>query len=293
MNKYSLEIKLSNLRLISNNNYINQNKYNLSDKILIIDTYYGLCNQILDIHLIINYCLKNNIKFSFRYASFRNPDLISYYNVNFNELFDESFLDDIDLYIDYKTLNLTPENTFNYDGKLLMHNMLKNDMRFLSTIKEMYIVLRGITLFLYEKIECPINIYSRIKPCNKILTIYKNINSKLIKEPYNFLHYRYESDFVNGHNINNIPKLDKLITTITFKKNNKIYLASTNIRQLLMYIDNSIFIFKDENELKELNYEERAFIDFMFGKHADEVYGHPRSSFSIILNSLKDTKNYY
>ena len=54
MNKYSLEIKLSNLRLISNNNYINQNKYNLSDKILIIDTYYGLCNQILDIHLIIN-----------------------------------------------------------------------------------------------------------------------------------------------------------------------------------------------------------------------------------------------
>jgi len=49
----------------------------LSDKIIIFDTYGGLCNQFYDIQNSINFCLKNNIKFTFRYASFRNDNLVS------------------------------------------------------------------------------------------------------------------------------------------------------------------------------------------------------------------------
>ena len=42
-----------------------------------------------------------------------------------------------------------------------------------------------------------------------------------------------------------------------------------------------------------LNFEELAFIDFMIGKNAQQVIGHSKSSFSVILNSSHNTNNYY
>ena len=45
--------------------------------------------------------------------------------------------------------------------------------------------------------------------------------------------------------------------------------------------------------IANLNFEEKAFIDFMIGKNAQEVYGHNKSSFSLLLNFIKNTNNYY
>ena len=129
------------------------------------------------------------------------------------------------------------------------------------------------------------------------MIIYNDIctNLKLDDDKFNFLHYRYERDFVIGHQLNDIQTLGSIINKVTFKNDNyEIYIASSNIKNLLNTVNtNKKIIFKNEDALESLNFEERAFIDFMIGKKSVEIYGHPRSSFSGVLNILKNTNNYY
>jgi hypothetical protein len=131
------------------------------------------------------------------------------------------------------------------------------------------------------------------------MKIYQKIRNdlSLTNKKYNFIHYRYEHDYIKYHKIKDLPSLNQVINTIKFKNlNNSIYIASTNIKTLLKDKNvNKSVLYKDEDieEIKTLNFEQRGFIDFMFGKHSDEVYGHQKSSFSNILNELKNTNNYY
>ena len=275
----------------------NRITYNLSDKVLIFDTYCGLCNQFFDIHFGINYCLANNIKFTFRNATFRNDNLTTWYKVNFDEIFDKSFLTKYDLYVDYDTLKLNNENTSNYDGKNHARQLLKNDINNLYHIDKQYIVLYGIFTLLINKISITKQIYDEILPSPKIMNTYLNIRDKLklSNNNYNFIHYRYEHDFVIAFNIPRMTTLESLIYKLNFKDNNKkIFIASTNIDFLLKnsHIRKEV-IYKNESELTNLNFEQRAYIDFLFGKNSCEVYGHPKSSFSMILNIFKNTENYY
>lgn len=288
MNRYLSEV-ISKRRIESGTSY------NLSDKILIFDTFFGLCNQIYDIHYGINFCLKNKIKFTFRYSNFRKDDLTTFYDVKFDELFDTDFLKKIKLYVDFNTLDLTEENTYNLTTNIHAPKMLKNNIKYLNYIKEPYIVLKGI-FSLIEDIEISMNILDLIKPSPKIMNIYTNIYDKLElnKESYNFLHYRYEHDFTVFHHINTIKSLQIILDTIRFKNPAyKIYIASSNVKRILNNVNTSNLIYKNEDEIALLNFEERAFIDFMIGKHSSEVYGHDKSSFSHALNKFKSTKNYY
>jgi hypothetical protein len=291
MNKYlndknNLIIRLKNKKL-----------YNLSEKIIIFDTYCGLCNQIWDINYGINFCLTNNIKFTFRYSTFRNADECSWYNVNFDEIFDRSFLTQFDLYVDYNSLNINSSNTHNYDSKIITNNILYyNLINNKCYIHEPYIVLRGIgVLMLTNNINIVKHLYSEILPSKHIMNIYTNISNelKLNNNEYNFLHYRYESDFIKYFKINT-ESLENILNNIKFKNNNnKIYIASTNIKNLVKNINTNNLLYKNESELTNLNYEQRAFIDFMIGKNSAEIYGHSKSSFSQVLNILKNTNNYY
>ena len=276
-------------------------RYDLSEKIIIFDTFCGLCNQFYDIHKGINFCLKNNIKFTFRYASFRKDDLVSWYNVDFDRLFNRSFLKQFDLYVDIHTLNLNCNNTFNYDSKLHSPEMLDSKQDILTqidNINKKYIVLRGI-FSLLEDIPIVKNIYPEIVPSPEIMRIYTKIRDELslTNKRYNFIHYRYEHDYISYHKITDLPSLEYIINNTKFKnQNNTIYIASTNIPTLLKNINvNKFVLYKDENieEINQLNFEQRGFIDFMFGKNSDELYGHIKSSFSLILNELKNTNNYY
>ena len=173
--------------------------------------------------------------------------------------------------------------------------MLKHNIRYLQYIKQPYIAIRGIfTLILDTPII--VNIYPLILPAPKVMNIYNDIcaSLELNKEEYNFLHYRYEHDFVIGHQLTDIQTLGTIINKVAFKNDNKIYVASSNIKSVLNTVNTSkILIYKNEDALKALNFEELAFIDFMIGKNSIEVYGHPRSSFSAVLNILKGTNNYY
>jgi len=57
--------------------------------ILIFDTFSGLCNQMYDIFYGINFCIINNINFTFRYCSFREKNLVDWYNEKFEKLFNK------------------------------------------------------------------------------------------------------------------------------------------------------------------------------------------------------------
>lgn len=267
--------------------------------IIIFDTMFGLCNQIWDIVNAIDFCLKNNIEFSFRYCSYRKEDLKSWFCQDFTKLFNDSFLKENQLYIDFKNLSINKDNTFNYEGKYC-HFFIdgnKNVLEQLKKINKKYIVLG----FFRSVYNCDyltkVELYKKILPSDNLMNIYNIISNKLFnKEKYNFIHYRYEKDFTDFFNVK-IENLDKIIDNISkkFKNNYKIYIATTNIKSLINTDNYKNILFKDENdkEFENLNFEEKALIDFLIGKNSEEVFGHSKSSFSQVLNSLKGTKNYY
>jgi hypothetical protein len=270
--------------------------------IIIFDTYSGLCNQFYDINYGIKFCLNNNIKFTFRNANFRNDNLTSWFKVPFNALFDTKFLNDYELYIDYNKIDSNENNTFNFDGNIRcieIFNFKDKDDNYIiqefNKLNKKYIVL---TQFwsVYNSQKNKINLYSKIFPSKKIIDTYNIIKNNLNpnNEPYNFLHYRYEKDFIDHFKIIKLQSLNELLTNNNFKnKKNKIYVATTNIVNLINAKDFPFIFFKNEDKLKNFNFEEKAFLDFMFGLNAEQVLGHNRSSFSIMLNNLKNTNNYY
>ena len=273
--------------------------------ILIFDTYAGLCNQFYDIQCAINFCLIHNIEFSFRYASFRNNDLISWYNVPFHELFDTSFLKKYDLYIDYNQLylKLNHENTFNNHNTVCCNKFLSREkiLEQLLQINKSCIILKQFwDVYAFKEIREDIN--RLIAPSSKIMRKYNQIKKELCleKNTYNFLHYRYESDFIHHFKINNMKSLKEIIFEKPFlNKNSKIYIATTKLKELLKKEDfneneiKDVILYKNEDSLNNWNFEEKAFIDYMIGLNSVEVLGHKNSSFSVMLNNLKGTNQYY
>jgi len=271
--------------------------------IVIIDFFGGLCNQFIDLNSSIAFCDKHNINFTVRYCTFRNDNLITWHNVPFDTLFDNSFLDKYkDLYVEHDTLELTPDNTVNWIGEpafVLFKN--QNVLEYIQNINKKHIVIRqgGAVLPGYDAHLC-----SQLSPSKRLMDIYNNLKSKLINsnEVYNFIHYRYESDFTNAFKVK-ITGLKQLIidTMPKFKNPNlRIYIATTNIKTLMDFNEtifdkkiSDIIVSKNDDDLQSLNFEEKAFIDFMFGRNSNEVFGHSNSSFSGMLNSIKNSNNYY
>ena len=266
--------------------------------ILIFDTFGGLCNQFYDIYCGINFCIINNIKFSFRYCSFRDNTLINWYNEPFDKLFDMSFLEKYKhLYVNYDILNLTNENTFNFNSAVAYTIFTDNFLIEIMNIDKEYIILKQFWA-VYKFKEIKDNVH--IQPSARIMDIYNTIKSKIFNtnEQYNFIHYRYEHDFTNYFNVE-IENLKSLILKLksTFKNPNlKIYIATSNIKQLIDLNDVdlcNIVLTKNEDELTNYNFEELAFIDYMFGLNSNEIFGHSKSSFSHAINHSKNTSNYY
>ena len=274
--------------------------------ILIIDTHGGLCNQMMDIKSVIAFCSKYNLEFTFRNASLRNSSLITWFNINFNELFDTDFLIGNKLYISYDKIfeNINEDNTFNYKNNFAINIFEKtnNDQLFvkLLAINKEYIILRQFwALFNWDENFTVENII--FLPNIKIMNIYieyKNIVN-LVNNNYNVIHFRYEYDFKQYFNIEESELIfEKIYKKIKFKNDYPIYIATyTNnmYKDTILYITDK-FLTKDifiNNNYPNLNYEEKAFIDFMIGLNAYEVYGHNKSSFSVTLNTIKNSSNYY
>ena len=128
-------------------------------------------------------------------------------------------------------------------------------------------------------------------------------NKRVTSETGAFI--RYENDFTSYFNINYILSIDSLLNRLIFKDNDlKIYIACSDIKKLskTVYLCNDVnsyknIIFKDDYfkkyNIHNLNFEEKAFIDFLIGINSQEIYGHSKSSFSGMINMFKNTKNYY
>jgi hypothetical protein len=272
--------------------------------LLIFDTYGGLCNQFYDILCAINFCEINKIPFTFRHASLRNKDLVSWFNVKFSDLFDTSFLKDFSFYVKYDDIlnKINHKNTFNYYGNLCCIQMLNTNSDLLEQIfalgKEYVVLKQFFGVYACGKI-IHFNILNTLMPSKHIYDKYLEIEKNMItlrgNENYNFIHYRYESDFINCFQINNMQQLSQLIHNNKFKNPNlKIWIATTDIEKLLhVPLFKNKILFKNETELSNFNFEEKAFIDFLFGKKAQEVIGHSKSCFSQTLNNFKGTKNFY
>ena len=268
--------------------------------LIIFDTNGGLCNQFYDVLNGINFCLKYNICFTFRYCSFRNDNLTSWYQTPFENLFDLNFLNKYELYVNYYNIKdkITNNNCYNFDSRLLSHIVFKEDniLDQLINLNKEYVVLYQFWSLYKFKNFIDNTIHTHIRPSKYIMEKYIEIkNNIILDEPYNFIHYRYENDFTNYFNIN-IEKLDILIENIKFKNNNlKIYIATSNIKKLIDLNDSKYknLIYKNDDMLMDLNYEQRGFIDYMFGLNSIECYGHRKSSFSVMINNIKQTNNYY
>ena len=271
---------------------------------LIFDVKGGLCNQMLDIVACINISLKYNLNFTFRNCSFRNDNLTSWKNEPFEKLFNLSFLKKYKLYIENKKIfnKLDNTNTFNYDGKLYCSSFLNKNEDFLKQfiqLKKEYIVLPQFWTLYEFKSANDLKLCKSIIPIDKIINIFNKLREKLLgNENYNFIHYRYEKDFINFFKINNLKPLSNILKTIKFKNHNlKIYIASSNAENIVDKNDLNYkkLVFKNENDnlLKDLNFEEKAYIDYLFGLYSQEIWGNSKSSFSRLLNNYKKTSNYY
>lgn len=268
--------------------------------VLIFDTYGGLCNQFYDITNAINFCLKYNIFFTFRYCSFRNSNLNSWELKPFEEIFDINFISNYNLYIDYDIIkhDLTHDNCFNLNSNIFSHLYFKsnNILDQIINLNKKYVVLKQFWSLNLFRDMIDYTIISKINPCHHIIDNYNKIKNIIINnQPYNFIHYRYESDFTKYFNVE-IESLDKLIERIKFKNNNlKIFIATLNIKNLINLKDDKYknLLYKNDDELTDLNFEQKSFIDYMFGLNSVECYGHNKSSFSVTLNTLKHTSNYY
>ncbi len=295
---------------------------------LIFDTMNGLCNQMYDIIAAINFCQENQINFSFRHASFRYNNMTNWYKVDFNQLFNESIFEK-----KYKFYNKFNKLKIKDDELYILNINELNDKDILTELKNIskeYILINNFWK-IYSIKNKIFNILSNIEPNDKIMNYVKNIYEEIKRNHinYNFIHYRYENDFLLHHNLK-IIKLHDIINKIHFDNmwcaqltplelsaestskttgfhlsrpvlsathmsntNYKIYIATTEIYNILSHDELQLYLYKDEKNMIDLNIEERAFIDFMIGKYADNVYGHSKSSFSMLLNELKMTQNYY
>jgi hypothetical protein len=174
-----------------------------------------------------------------------------------------------------------------------------NYLNEIQNIKKDFIVLKQFsTVYNFQKIVD--NVIPFLSPSKRLYEVYNKIKNKIMNhdEEYNFIHYRYEKDFTRHFNIE-VKTLKSLILDLKHKFKNpnlKIYIATSNIRKLINLNDNElgdIIISKNENKLLGYNFEEKAFIDYIFGLNSKEVFGHSKSSFSHMLNNFKNTSNYY
>jgi len=268
--------------------------------IIIFDTNGGLCNQFYDIINGIHFCLKYNVQFTFRYCDFRNDNLFNWFQAPFEKLFDINFLNNYELYINYNDIKdtITNDNCYNFNNRLLSHNEFEDEniLDQLIKLNKDYVVLYQFWCLYKFKDIIDNTVYTHIRPSTDIMEKYIEIKNNIIgDEPYNFIHYRYEIDFTNYFKID-VESLDILIDNIKFKNNNlKIFIATSNIKNLID-LDNCKYknlIYKNDDMLLHLNFEQRAFIDYMFGLNSVECYGHSKSSFSIMINNIKQTNNYY
>ena len=265
---------------------------------LVVDTYAGLCNQKFDIQSSIAFATKHNYNFCFRYCSLRYDNLTSYYQVDFGHLFDRSVFQNISGHVEFKTIDLNDGPIWNSAGKRAVELIKScNEIHEIAESHSFIILKQFWPIFNWNEVKSN---YIQIKPSphiyNKFLEIKENLPEK-----FNFLHFRYEHDFVNFFSKSNLithfPHLHDILTADLFEDNTlPLYVAASNVQLIFSNLPSEKsknIIFTDEKKIIEFNFEESAYLDFLVANFSEQVFGHSRSSFSVAINKQKRTSNYY
>jgi hypothetical protein len=291
--------------------------------ILIFDIIGGLNDMFKDFIAITQFIKTTGFNFTIRYVTTRDlatPWIFNKYELN--NLFNEQTFFNNDKYISFELLKNDMNNENTYDmfslhikrflwNKKFCSFLRRKSIDLIETIqksKSKYFIIGGSFWSYYHKYIFNISYLNLIIPSNKILECYNKIIKRInqfgdVPIKYNFIHYRYENDWIpvlkklNREYI--VPPLDLLIEQLPFKNNYPIYIATSNI--LLLHknkeglIKNEIntyanILYKFDEEVQDLNFDEAGFVDFLIGKKCEEIYG---CDFSVAINKLKNTKNYY
>lgn len=272
--------------------------------VLIFDTLGGLCNQFYDVLCGVNFAIQHKLPFTFRYCMSRTKDMKKDVKLEMHELFDMEYFKTLPLYKDYVTIkdDMKPSNTYNWKGQPI-HLLLDGNKNIYTQICAIKITYKYIVLPFFHTVHrfqnIKLRLYNQLKPAPSIMSKYMKIKQSmgLVNGQYNYIHYRYEADFINHFQIKDHMSLSTVLNKVKFKDNTcKTYIASSNVATQLYGCDEAMLqqiLYKNEEDLRDLGYEECAFIDFMIGKYSKEVWGNRRSSFSGVLNSLHQTNNFY
>jgi hypothetical protein len=270
--------------------------------VLILDSYSGLCNQMMDIESLVGFAVKHQYRFCLRHCSFRNPDLVSWTPSEFGSLFDENQYHDLPGYLCWHKIRLNSGEVWNSDGRRLIELIKTSEELHKIAYEYNFLVIRqGWPVLGFPKTGFDLGL--KIKPSKRILSKYKSIRDKL-PQNYNFLHYRYEHDFTSHFSAenpeNSFPILQKILDAKLFSDTDiPIYIAASSLATLpKSHLKGDIreqknILFTDEKKIDDFNFEASAYLDFLIGEQAVEVFGHSRSSFSHRLNDIKKSKNYY
>jgi hypothetical protein len=270
--------------------------------VLVLDAHAGLCNQMMDIESLVNFAVENHYQFCFRYCSFRNSHLTSWAHSEFGSLFDEREFQDLPGYLCFKKNTFKNSKVWNSEGKGLTGLInAGEEIMPLAYQYDFMVISAGWPVLGVPKFRLGLN--KRIKPARYILRKYKKLRA-ILPEKYNFLHYRYEHDFTSHFSAespeNSFPILQEILDAKLFSNMEiPIYIAASGLASLPKpHLKEDItrqknIIFTDEKRKDGFNYEASAYLDFLIGEQAVEVFGHSRSSFSVRLNNIKNSRNFY
>jgi hypothetical protein len=268
---------------------------------LVIDCHCGLVNQFYDISATVGFCSAHELTFSFRSCSFRHENNLSSWFVKpFHYLFSDHLLKTHPKYVPYEAIEnlVTKDNSYNQTNtktavSFLSRNNLIEQIRNLD--KE-YIFIKQLWPVVGPPV-IPGKFIHYVQPNPEIIDIFHSLKQQLFgeNEQYNCLHYRYEGDFTRHFKIT-VDSLD-----VVFEKKIKFdnpelrtYVATSSISKLIDLSDPKYknIVYKDEDKLNFLNFEQRAYVDFLICCSSKQAYGHSLSSFSRVLASFVPLKFY-
>ena len=191
--------------------------------ILIFCLLSGLTDQKNDIISIIQFCITNNFPFTIKHSTCRDiTDPNGFKTYDFKNLFNENIFLTFPNYVPYSKIeaDITTDNTYNFYDHKIIGRLWKsyNKMYFVKIKKEMkhtfllcgkkYVYIGGSFWYYYNDAKWSwltgdaitmnnktYNILKMIEPSNRILDKYNEIRSRINVPEYNFIHYRYESDW--------------------------------------------------------------------------------------------------
>jgi hypothetical protein len=217
-------------------------------------------------------------------------------------LFNERQFQDLPGYLCFKKNSFKNSKVWNSEGKGLT-GLIKagEEIIPLAYQYDFMIISAGWPVLGVPKLALGLN--KRIKPTSYILKKYEDLKANL-PEKYNFLHYRYEHDFISHFSAespaNTFPILQKILDAKLFSNTDMpIYIAASRLDTLPMshlkgdITEQKNILFTDETKIDGFNFEASAYLDFLIGEQAVEVFGHSRSSFSVRLNNIKNSRNFY